>query len=66
MTEENESQKEFERIKAKYFEKAKEENIHFSKEELIKKIAELLYEMDSANCHDHGFKDLSYIEEPYY
>jgi hypothetical protein len=58
--------KEFERIKAKYFETAKAKNIHLSKEELIKKIAELEYESDSTYCHDHGYNDLFYIDEPYY
>ena len=63
---ENESQKELKRIKAKYFETAKAKNIHLSKEELIKQIAELEYESDSAYCHDHGYSRLDYIDESYY
>ena len=58
--------KEFERIKAKYFETAKAKNIHLSKEELIKIIAELEYESDSTHCHDHDYDHLTYIDEPYY
>tara|TARA_R100001377_G_scaffold56905_1_gene33905 strand:- start:255 stop:500 length:246 start_codon:yes stop_codon:yes gene_type:complete len=57
--------KEMKRIKDKYFETAKAKNIHLSKEELIKIIAELEYESDSTHCHDHGFDWLNYIDEPY-
>ena len=63
---ENESQKELKRKKDKYFETAKAKNIHLSKEELIKIIAELEYESDSSYCHDHGFNWLNYIDESYY
>mgnify|MGYP003662146332 CR=1 FL=1 len=67
MTTENERmKKELKRLKAKYFEKAKAKNIHLSKEELIKIIAELEYESDSTYCHDHDFNHLVYIDEPYY
>ena len=58
--------KELKRLKAKYFETAKAKNIHLSKEELIKIIAELEYESDSTYCHDHDYDHLTYIDEPYY
>ena len=64
--EEYKRKKEFKRKKDKYFETAKAKNIHLSKEELIKIIAELEYESDSSYCHDHGFDWLNYINEPYY
>tara|TARA_R110002096_G_scaffold121868_1_gene263757 strand:+ start:88 stop:291 length:204 start_codon:yes stop_codon:yes gene_type:complete len=65
-TENKRMKKELKRLKAKYFEKAKAKNIHLSKEELIKIIAELEYESDSTYCHDHDFNHLVYIDEPYY
>tara|TARA_R100001244_G_scaffold130951_1_gene103684 strand:- start:105 stop:320 length:216 start_codon:yes stop_codon:yes gene_type:complete len=64
--EEIEWQKELERIKAKYFEKAKAKTINFSIEELVKKIAELEFALDSMNDSWTGIGEWAYIGERMY
>ena len=64
--EEAESRKELERLKTKYLEKAEEKVKNYTREELVKKIAELEMSLDSMNDSWTGLGEWTYIGEHMY
>ena len=58
--------KELERLKTKYLEKAEEKVKNFTREELVKKIAELEMSLDSMNDSWTGLGEWTYIGEHMY
>ena len=64
--EEAESRKELKRLKTKYLEKAEEKVKNYTREELVKKIAELEMSLDSMNDSWTGLGEWTYIGEHMY
>ena len=64
--EEAESRKELKRLKTKYLEKAEEKVKNYTREELVKKIAELEMSLDSINDSWTGLGEWTYIGEHMY
>ena len=64
--EEAESRKELKRLKTKYLEKAEEKVKNYTREELVKKIAELEMSLDSMYDSWTGLGEWTYIGEHMY